>query len=113
MNPLRVLLVYNVAAASAMVLPAVPVVGGAVAAAAAFMRVRKSQKDREAFLSVEWAEAPDQDADGESCEILGTEPGGKTWFVCDEKSDSPDLQCEPVQETNPSFGEDKFICKSN
>ena len=88
-----------------------PAVGSLAAGALAFLGFRRERREHAKFTSMNWAEA-DVDADNkESCVILGeeAEADGKVWYVCQEKSDDPKMDCEVTAGID---GEDEFLCKA-
>ena len=93
-------------------LPVAPIVGSAVLGSAAFLGIRKARRDERAFFSMRWADV-DADEDGEACTLIGEEtvPNGKTWWVCNEKSEAPGMECSPVTDANDDDGNGNYLCK--
>ena len=88
-------------------LPLAPIVGSAVLGSAAFLGIRKARRDENAFFSMRWVDVDAED--GESCTIIGEEtvPNGKIWYLCDEKSEAPGMECSPVTSSDL----EGYLCK--
>ena len=73
------------------------------------------REERERFFGMEWKEPAEND-EADACVILGEEtvPNGKTWYVCSEKSDDPNMDCSPVDGWgNPTLSANRgeWLCK--
>jgi hypothetical protein len=100
------------------ILPAVPLaVPGIALGALAIFGVRRATKERETFLSMEWNDSAEA-VGSEGCVLIGEETveNGKSWFVCAEESDDPNVECESVSSFgNPRVSastDDEYLCKA-
>ena len=94
-------------------LPVAPVVGSAAIGTMALLGIRRQRQEQKAFFSMEWNQNV-EDEDAEECVILGEETAGngKIWYVCNEKSEDSNMDCQPVSGYgNPDSQDDQWLCK--
>ena len=96
--------------------PALPV--GIAVGALTLAGIRRAKLERDNFFAVEWKDTSEVDADGDGCVLLGEEmmEGGKSWFLCAEPSNDPNVDCTPVESYgNPrvsGVADEGYLCKA-
>ena len=97
----------------------VPLAPVALAAGVAAFAVqyRRSQGEADALAKVEWYDTSDGDSE-DGCLLIGEESGegGKAWFVCQEPSSDPQIECSPVEKFGnmrvSGANDDEYLCKA-
>jgi hypothetical protein len=88
-----------VAPTAALLAPAAlaPAAGSVALGAFAFLRVQQQRQKEARFASMNWSDEVEESSE-DGCVILGEEtvPNGKLWFVCNGKSEDPNMECSPV-----------------